>query len=134
MLPYERNGILVVEDDPDIRFGLAVLLEDEGYEVVTAANGREALAQLHAMPVAPCVILLDLMMPDMDGWEFRAEQRREPLLASIPVIVLSAAADLPTRTAKLGVAGVMQKPIHVGELLKTIKRHCPPPRRASAYA
>jgi len=134
MISYERNGVLVVEDDPDIRFGLAVLLEDEGYAVVTAANGREALARLQAMPVPPFVILLDLMMPDMDGWEFRAEQRSLPLLATIPVIVLSAAADLPTRTAKLGVAGVLQKPIHVGELLQAIKRHCPPPRRASTFA
>jgi CheY-like chemotaxis protein len=134
MKAYERIPVLVVEDDADIRFGLAVLLEDEGYEVVTAANGREALGCLRELPVLPCLILLDLMMPDMDGWQFRAEQRRDPRLAAIPVIILSAAGDLPARTAKLGVEGVMQKPIHIGELLAAVKRYCPPPRRASSYA
>jgi len=134
MIAYERNAILVVEDDPDIRFGLAVLLEDEGYEVLTAANGREALARLHTLSVLPSLILLDLMMPDMDGWEFRAEQRRDAVLATIPVIILSAAGDLAARTTKLGAVGVMQKPVQVSDLLKAIKRHCPPPQPASSYA
>jgi CheY-like chemotaxis protein len=134
MIPYNRNAVLVVEDDSDIRFGLEVLLKDEGYKAVTAANGRQALALLRSMPELPCLILLDLMMPDMDGWEFRAEQRRDPELASIPIMVLSAAADLPRLTSRLGAAGVMQKPIHVEELLAQVKRLCPPPRRGGSYA
>lgn len=134
MTAYDPRAVLVVEDDSDIRFGLGVLLEDEGYKAVTAANGRQALAVLRAMPRLPSLILLDLMMPEMDGWQFRAEQRRDPELASIPVMVLSAAADLPKQTAKLGAVGAMQKPVQVEELLAEIKRLCPPPRRAGSYA
>ena len=134
MRAYDPSTVLVVEDDADIRFSLQILLQDEGYEAVSAANGRQALALLRAMPMLPCLILLDLMMPDMDGWQFRAEQRRDPELASIPIMILSAAADLPMQTAKLGAVGVMQKPVHVEELLEEIRRHCPPPRRASSYA
>jgi CheY-like chemotaxis protein len=131
---YDRSAVLVVEDDSDIRFGLEVLLKDEGYRALTAPNGRQALALLRSMSELPGLILLDLMMPDMDGWEFRAEQRRDPRLASIPVMVLSAAADLPRLTSKLGAVGVMQKPVHVEELLTQVKRLCPPPRRAGSYA
>lgn len=134
MTAYDRSAVLVVEDDSDIRFGLEVLLKDEGYKPLTAANGRQALALLRSMPELPGLILLDLMMPDMDGWQFRAEQRRDPALASIPIMVLSAEADLPRLTAKLGAVGVMQKPVHVEELLNQIKRFCALPRRAGSYA
>jgi CheY-like chemotaxis protein len=134
MSVYDPKAVLVVEDDSDIRFGLGVLLEDEGYKAVTVANGRQALAALRAMPELPSLILLDLMMPEMDGWQFRAEQRRDPDLASIPVMILSAATDLPKQTAKLGAVGVMQKPVHVEQLLAEIKRLCPPQRHVGRYA
>jgi CheY-like chemotaxis protein len=134
MTAYDRRAVLVVEDDSDIRFGLGVLLEDEGYKAITAANGRQALALLRAMPELPGLILLDLIMPEMDGWEFRAEQRRDPELASIPVMILSAEADLALHTAKLGAVGVMQKPVQAEELLAEIKRHCPLRPRAGSYA
>ena len=123
MTAQERGLVLVVEDDSDIRFGLSVVLEDEGHRVLTAADGREALDRLRSNSVPPCLILLDLMMPGMDGWQFRAEQQRDPALASIPVIILSAAGDLAARTAALGAAAVLQKPINVTEMLALVQRH-----------
>jgi DNA-binding response OmpR family regulator len=125
MTKHNSHVVLIIEDDADIRFGLAVILEDEGYTVVTAPNGREALKYLREAPEPPCLILLDLMMPDMDGWQFRAEQRRDPAVASVPVVVISAAADLQSRTATLAAAAVMQKPIQIGTLLDLVRHFCP---------
>src|SRR5205814_8831977 len=83
--------ILVVDDDPDIRDSLREVLEDEGYDVSCVGNGREALDHLKAASPRPCVILLDLMMPVMDGWQFRREQKKlEPELANIPLVVITA--------------------------------------------
>jgi CheY-like chemotaxis protein len=82
--------VMIIEDEVDIRQGIAVALELEGYEVVEAADGREALQKLRQY-APPAAILLDLMMPGMNGWQFRDEQRRDPELAKIPVIVVSAA-------------------------------------------
>jgi CheY-like chemotaxis protein len=82
--------LLVVDDDPAIRETLADLLQDEGYVVMTAINGKEALTRLRAGSARPCVILLDLMMPVMSGAEFYAEMRSDPALADIPVVVISA--------------------------------------------
>ena len=79
------SGILVVDDDPDIRDSLREVLEDEGYGTSCVANGREALDFLRSGK-RPCVILLDLMMPVMDGWQFLEEQKRDPALAAIPVL------------------------------------------------
>src|ERR1044071_1184503 len=76
--------ILVVEDDSAIREVLTDVLESEGYQVLNAANGREAI-QLLRSSTLPCLILLDLMMPVMNGWQFRDEQRQDPLLAPVPV-------------------------------------------------
>src|SRR5690349_1848715 len=97
----EGHYVLVVEDSTDARQMLASLLEVEGFAVRTAANGREALDQLRAGP-PPCLILLDLMMPVMDGYQFRAEQRQDPGLSPIPVVVVSAVAG-GEDTATLGV-------------------------------
>src|SRR5262245_59582395 len=84
--PVPRKSVLIIEDDPDIREALAEILEDEGYATVLAGNGREALDHL-AKSEMPALILLDLMMPIMDGWQFRDEQRRSPSYAAIPVVV-----------------------------------------------
>lgn len=84
-----RGRVLVIEDERDIREALAEALEYEGYEVAVAANGREALRSLDRGPI-PDVILLDLVMPEMSGWEFRQVQVRDPALAGIPVVVVSA--------------------------------------------
>src|SRR5882724_8727460 len=82
--------ILVVEDNADVRDAWEALLEGEGYRVVSAASGREALRWLRSSEVMPALILLDLIMPGMNGWDFRAEQSQDETLASIPVIVVSA--------------------------------------------
>src|SRR5262245_57222498 len=82
--------ILVVDDQPEIRSMFTALFEDEGYTVVCAANGREALDYLHQTTDLPGVILLDLAMPVMTGWEFVQEQQCDPALAPIPVILITA--------------------------------------------
>ena len=119
----ERELIMVVDDDEAIRTALTDLLESEGHRVVAAADGRQALARLSDGEL-PQVILLDLMMPGVDGWRFRAEQMVNPALASIPVIVITAVAS-PEQTEKLGVA-VFTKPLDTGALLAAaIRKHCP---------
>src|SRR4051812_17571750 len=87
--PRPRGCVLVVEDEADLRALIVGLLEGDGYAAVGASNGEEALDVLRTTPRRPCLILLDLMMPRMDGWAFRAAQRRDPALASIPVVVVT---------------------------------------------
>ena len=89
-------GILLIDDDPDTREQLAEILREAGYLVATARNGLEGLEKLKT-DYAPCVILLDLMMPVMNGWQFRAKQLSEPELAQLPVIVLSAVTEIRRR-------------------------------------
>jgi len=87
----KERGVLVVDDDMDIRECVCEALQEEGYDVVQAANGAEALNCLHAAASeAPSLIILDLMMPVMDGWEFRDQQLLDATLAEIPVIVMPA--------------------------------------------
>src|SRR3712207_9589138 len=95
-----HSYILVVEDNPDSRETLTLILEGVGYEVKSAENGREALTTLKNHP-HPCIILLDLMMPVMDGWEFRQHQQNDPNLAQIPTVVVSAISD-PERLEGVG--------------------------------
>src|SRR5882724_6348202 len=95
--------ILIVEDETDIRFIVTEILADEGYAVAGVANGLEALTYLRQHDDQPCLILLDLGMPVMSGWEFRAEQQRDPALATIPVIVMSALPGLDQKAAALKV-------------------------------
>ena len=115
-----NKHILVVEDNAAARGALAALLEAAGYAVACAANGREALDHLRG-PHRPCLILLDLSMPVMDGWEFRDRQRRSPSLACIPVILVSAEGDLPRLASSLGVAGYFPKPVEADGLLRAIR-------------
>lgn len=120
--------ILIVEDDDDVRESLGEVLRDEGYEVVTAANGLDALTALRAGvgpdgDGPPCTIILDLMMPTMNGWDFRAHQLQEPALAQIPVIVVSGVAHMAS-TASLRPAAVIGKPVDLDRLLAEIHRHC----------
>src|SRR6476619_7846857 len=88
------GGILVVDDDSDIRDSLREVLEDEGYTVACVGNGREALEYLHRAP-RPRVILRDLMMPVMDGWQFRREQKQDADIANIPLVVITATGKRP---------------------------------------
>jgi CheY-like chemotaxis protein len=115
--------VLLVEDDPDLREMLAAFLHNEGHAVVTAANGREALDCLRGNP-GHCVILLDLMMPVMNGWQFRDEQRRDPMLSTIPVVVLSAVANGQHHAASLGASAYVRKPIQFDDLIATVGRFC----------
>jgi len=87
------DTILVVDDDSELSELMASILEDEGYQAVAVENGQVALDYLKKSP-APCVILLDLMMPSMNGWEFRDAQLSDPSLADIPVVVVSATANI----------------------------------------
>ena len=113
------RGVLVVDDDPSIQGLLAEALADEGYAVRTAADGRRALDVLGGW--RPDLILLDLMMPEMDGWTFRAEQRSRDDVAAIPVMVLSATRDLEAKTEALAPARVFSKPFDLNALLGAIE-------------
>jgi CheY-like chemotaxis protein len=118
------DTVLVVDDDPEIRAALAELLETEGYEVVLAANGAAAMAHLRR-GLRPCLILLDLMMPVMDGWDFRAEQRCDPELQDIPVAIITAAGfSSETVSAQLGGIDFVSKPPSTDALLALVRRHC----------
>src|SRR5436190_309513 len=101
MHPPDRP-VLIIEDDTDSRVMMQTLLKLEGYQVLGAANGRDGLNATRA--AHPCVILLDLMMPVMDGLEFRAEQVRDPSIRDIPVVIVSARHDANAAACDLGVA------------------------------
>jgi len=119
----EVKNLLIVEDDEATRGALSLILEAEGYQVSSAANGQEAMEQL-AENELPCLILLDLMMPVMDGWEFRNRQRKDPELRAIPVIILSADGNVRQKAASLGATDYLQKPIDFDSLLAKIERYC----------
>lgn len=116
----QGRPVMVVEDDPDIRECVQMILEDEGYEVVTACNGAEAERELDHMAV-PCVVLLDLMMPVMSGWEFLEHLKRDGKLDDgLQVIVVSAVvADVPQGPVK-----IMHKPVRAEQLIATIRQYC----------
>ncbi len=114
------KSVLVVEDDPYIQEALKLTLELEGYNVYTASNGSDAIATLGKI-AKPCLILLDLMMPVMNGRQFLALQKEDVMLATIPVVVVSAAADAPEA---LGAAGYIKKPVELGRLIAMVERYC----------
>lgn len=112
--------LLIIEDNKDIQNVLKTALEIEGYLIFTANNGKEGLEQLSKMPI-PCMVLLDLMMPIMNGWEFADEISRDIIYSSIPIVVVSAFNDKNFNTEK---NNYIQKPIDLDALLKTISKHC----------
>jgi len=112
---------LVVEDDADVRDALGELLLDAGYRVASAIDGRDAIRALES-GLRPAAILLDLMMPGMDGFEFRAAQQRDPAFARIPVIVLSAHRGIDQDARALGAAGHVSKPAKVDDVLAVVAR------------
>ena len=116
--------VLVVEDDPDIRATLCEALEDNGYTAVPASNGAEALAYLHGANERPCLILLDLMMPVFDGFQFRAAQLQNPELANTPVILISALDDEAQIARRIGPMNELRKPIDVDALLAVVALYC----------
>jgi DNA-binding response OmpR family regulator len=119
-------SVLIVDDENDIREAVAEVLADEGYQVLGACDGAEALRKLRESH--PDVVLLDLMMPGMNGWEFRAAQKDDPDLSGIPVIVLSALGR--TTGSGLDAAQYIEKPFELEELLSAVRTHSthPDPR------
>jgi CheY-like chemotaxis protein len=117
---------MVVDDEREIRESLADILRDEGYDVLEARNGRDALDVLQRARGAalPCVIILDLMMPVMDGQQFRAEQLRDAELAGIPVVVVSADSNVQGKAASMKVAAALPKPLQLDAFVGEIDRHC----------
>lgn len=122
-LPASAGGVLLVEDDVMIQDAFRGALEDAGCPVITAPNGMEALRALRA-GLRPCLILLDLMMPVMDGAVFRAEQQRDPSIADLPVCVISAATNVRQQAASMGVALHLKKPVPLDTLLRIVGDHC----------
>ena len=116
--------VLVVEDDRDMLDALTALLEESGYGVLRAGNGVEALRALEASAGACDLILLDLMMPVMNGWDFRRKQLQTPAFARIPVLLMSAGAHLAGATGELDAAGYLAKPVETTDLLDVVRQHC----------
>jgi two-component system, chemotaxis family, chemotaxis protein CheY len=112
--------VLVVDDDPDILEALSEILEAEGFEIRRARNGKEALERLEPEP--PQLILLDLMMPVMDGWEFAQRMRQKPQVAKIPIIVLSADRNVGSKATDIGAVGHLAKPFELNDLLDMVRR------------
>ena len=114
--------VLVVEDDVDVRDAVSEALRDAGYTVVAAENGVAALDYLHSSAPLPGVILLDLMMPRMDGLEFRERQRGDPRLAGIPVAILTADGHAVAKAERLGAFAGLAKPIKLKGLLRLVEQ------------
>jgi len=116
--------VLVVEDDADVREAIAEVLSDCEYKPLHASNGAEALQRLRTAEIRPCVILLDVMMPTMDGWQFRAAQKSDPSVSDIPVVVLSAHANGSEAAAKMDAAAYLAKPVSLERLVTVVERFC----------
>ena len=113
--------VLIVEDDVELRDMMAELLTLEGFVATAVANGREALEYL-GKGNRPDIILLDLMMPVMDGWEFRRKQQSDPALAAVPVVVLSALDH--RRAAEVDAVAFLKKPLDFDRLLELVRQYC----------
>jgi CheY-like chemotaxis protein len=121
------NSILIVEDDDSIRTTLKVALEVNGYTVFAATNGKEGLEELSNIP-RPCLILLDLMMPVMDGWEFVAMVDETLALASIPVIVITAFRE---NARSIKAKEIIKKPVDLDILFDIVRQYCAPAKVAA---
>jgi CheY-like chemotaxis protein len=124
MIDECRSTIIVVDDDEEIRDTLKEILEDEGYAVRSAKNGADALTLLRSLDSNPCIILLDLMMPVMDGFEFRARQLEDTKLEGIPIVVFSADGNTQNKAESLNAAAALRKPVRLEDLLRTVREHC----------
>jgi CheY-like chemotaxis protein len=122
-MPFHACPVLIVEDDADLRDMMAQLLSIEGFDATTVSNGLQALEYLRDHGI-PKLILLDLMMPVMDGWEFRREQQRDPAIAEVPVVVLSALDR--ARAADLAADAFLKKPLDFDRLLDLVRTYCRP--------
>jgi two-component system response regulator MprA len=120
-----RASVLVVDDDFDILSSMAEVIREEGYDVLTAGNGHQALEHLQRRKVA--LIFLDLMLPQMNGWQFVEELcARSPVL-NIPIVLVSAAANLVREAAKLGADGYLRKPFNLEDVVRLVRAYCGTP-------
>jgi CheY-like chemotaxis protein len=117
-----KKSILVIEDDDLTRDALRFILQAQGYEVAAAENGQAALDRLREC--RPDLILLDLMMPVLNGWDFSARIALDPNLACIPVVVCSGAGELVQRGLPPGTADYLHKPFEFDALLRAVRKHC----------
>jgi CheY-like chemotaxis protein len=115
-----RQTVLVVDDHVYLRDAIAVLLESEGYDVIDAGNGQDALAHLRS-GVHVAAIVLDLAMPVMDGWQFLAQRRNDPVLRQIQTIVVTGISDATKRQKELGNLPVFMKPFHFDDLFEALR-------------
>ncbi|MGB7624366.1 MAG: response regulator [Terriglobia bacterium] len=115
--------ILIIDDEPAVRDVLGEVLRGAGYEVSTASNGAEALSHMRNKG-APSLILLDLMMPVMNGWEFRSEQLKDPALCSVPTIILTTVANIMAEAKLLQAAGYISKSTAYGSILELVRAFC----------
>ena len=123
----DAPSVLLVDDDLDILAALAELLESEGYKVTMLTDARAALSHLRD-GLRPCVILLDLMMPGMNGWDFRTEQLKDVDLRDIPVVIVTAAnVTEAALKAQLGDISVLRKPTMEDDVISVVRRHCGEP-------
>ena len=118
--PIHKCGVLVVDDDVDIRELLKVALTADGYRIAGVPNGREALHYLRSH-ADTCIVLLDLMLPVMDGASFRQAQLRDRSLAWIPVVVMSAAMDADQRARDIGARRLVRKPLDLDDVRQTLR-------------
>jgi CheY-like chemotaxis protein len=118
-------SILVVDDEASVRTMLIALLEDACYDVSGAASGREAIARLKAEPARYRLILLDVMMPFLSGWDVMLAIQSDPDLARIPIVVMTAGANVRQQALDLGAVGYVSKPVDLDLLLELIERHYP---------
>ena len=116
------HSVLLVEDDDFIRQEVSEALRDEGYEVITAAHGREALEALQG-GARPSVVLLDLMMPVMNGWEFLKAFKKDEQFSAVPVVILSAFADRATIIGGDAIS-VLRKPVNLNSLFHVLGEQC----------
>jgi two-component system response regulator MprA len=123
MTHFEPPCVLLVEDNEDARSAFEALLQTAGFGVVAAGDGEEALEHLrHGLE--PRLILLDLMMPRKDGYQFRAEQMDNPSFAKFPVVILSGAGSIDQKSRQLGIEDYLEKPVDVERLLAIVARYC----------
>ena len=120
--------VMIVDDDRDVRDSVCEALEDHGYQTIGASHGKEALELLRSSAAKPCIIVLDMMMPVMDGWAFRAAQREDSTLSSIPVLVLTAHSSASETAHEMGAVGFLRKPVSLQELLTAVEQACRPSR------
>ncbi|HAT73290.1 MAG TPA: response regulator [Elusimicrobia bacterium] len=118
------STVLVVDDDKNVCALISAVLAGQGYKTVVAGNGKEALAYLRSSPGRPGLILLDLMMPVMTGWEFRRIQQGDSALAGIPVAIITGLPDMEGKASSIGAVDVLYKPSRVETLTSLVSRFC----------